>query len=186
MSSPRSPGGGSTPPGRAEALGNPRASRCRVDGNSTEVGVNLDKLTEEGLSLRKKLKDREQTANECITKAKGRLGQTNKRAEAAFSELINGENSGFAKKNWPPPKDATGSRGLAVLLQPPTPTLASPLLITPTNPLRRNALTAGEGVGVISSGDASVGVGGCSRTAKPREPVASFGGGQFFLAKPEF
>ena len=37
MSSPRSPGGISTPPGRAEALGNPRASRCRVDGNSTEV-----------------------------------------------------------------------------------------------------------------------------------------------------
>lgn len=56
-----------------------------------QVGVNLDKLTEEVLSLRKKLKDREQTANECITKAKGRLRQTNKRAEAAFSELINRE-----------------------------------------------------------------------------------------------
>eukprot|EP00904_Undaria_pinnatifida_P007784 jgi/Undpi1/4135/HiC_scaffold_16.g07502.m1 len=90
-SPPRSLGGTGIPPGRAEAPGNPRASLSGVEDSSKEVGVNLDKLTEEALSLRKKLKDREQTANECITKAKDRLRQTNKRAEAAFSELINRE-----------------------------------------------------------------------------------------------
>eukprot|EP00904_Undaria_pinnatifida_P007790 jgi/Undpi1/4140/HiC_scaffold_16.g07507.m1 len=107
ISSPRSLGGTGIPPGQAEAPGNPRASLGGVEDSSKEmgivrrsvvspaedeqVGVNLDKLTQEVLSLRKKLKDREQTANECITKAKGRLRQTNKRAEAAFSELINRE-----------------------------------------------------------------------------------------------